>query len=274
MKKYVTIVSLLILLIACNNNGEKKAMQLLENARTSFSTGDYNTAKLKIDSIKILYPKAFEVRKEGIKLMQQVELSEQTQTIAYLDSMLQQKQKEFEEIKNKFVLEKDSEYQETGNYFWPTQVVEKNLNRSFLRFQVDEHGTMTMTSIYCGAKNIHHVAIKVTAPDGTFAETPASNDSYETTDMGQKIEKADYKLGQDGNVIGFIYMNKDNNIKIDYRGEHKYTTNMTANDRNAAAELYNLSQILSSIEEIKKEIKEASLKIEFIQRNIERKEAN
>ncbi len=31
---------------------------------------------------------------------------------------------------------------------------------------------MSMTSIYCGAHNIHHVAVKVTAPDGSFAETP------------------------------------------------------------------------------------------------------
>ena len=36
-----------------------------------------------------------------------------------------------------------------------------------------------MTSIYCGAHNIHHVAVKVTAPDGSFAETPAAKDSYE-----------------------------------------------------------------------------------------------
>ena len=49
-----------------------------------------------------------------------------------------------------------------------------------------------MTSIYCGAHNIHHVAVKVTAPDGSFAETPAAKDSYETTDLGEKIEKADF----------------------------------------------------------------------------------
>lgn len=48
---------------------------------------------------------------------------------------------------------------------------------------------MSMTSIYCGPSNIHHISVKVIAPDGSFAETPASKDSYETTDLGEKIEK-------------------------------------------------------------------------------------
>ena len=95
-----------------------------------------------------------------------------------------------------------------------------------------------MTSIYCGAHNIHHVAVKVTAPDGSFAETPAAKDSYETTDLGEKIEKADFKLGEDGNVMGFLYLNKDKNIKVNYQGERPYSITMTAADRQALASVY------------------------------------
>jgi len=273
MKKNLTIIALALLLTACGDNGEKKAALRLETARQALDVGNYNLAKQEIDSIKILYPKAFEARKAGIKLMQQVELKEQIQTLAYLDSVLIEKKQTFEEIKSKFTLEKDAEYQDVGNYFWPTQTVEKNLHRSYLRFQVDELGVMTMTSIYCGQRNIHHTAVKAIAPDGTFAETPASKDSYETTDMGEKIEKADYRLGQDGNVIGFISLNKDNNIRVEYIGDSKYTTNMSPSDRKAAAELYELSQVLTSIEQIKKDISEANLKIEFIKRNIEKKDS-
>ena len=53
------------------------------------------------------------------------------------------------------------------------------MHRSYLRFQVNEQGIMSMTSIYCGAGNIHHNKVKVIAPDGSFAETPSSKDSYE-----------------------------------------------------------------------------------------------
>ncbi|WP_281962349.1 MULTISPECIES: hypothetical protein [Bacteroides] len=272
MKKLIVGLCATLVLASCGNEAEKKANERLTTARTAFEQGDYNEAKLQIDSIKILYPKAFDARREGISLMQQIELKEQQQSLVYLDSILQTKQKEFESIKNKYVLEKDAEYQQTGNYFWPTQTVEKNLHRSFLRFQVNEQGVMSMTSIYCGGSNLHHFAVKVIAPDGSFAETPASKDSYETTDLGEKIEKADYKMGADGNVMGFLYLNRDKNIKVEYIGDRKYTTTMTSADRQALAGIYELSQLLSSIEQIKKEQEEANLKIQFVTKKIEQKQ--
>lgn len=272
MKKLIVGLCATLVLASCGNDAEKKANERLTTARTAFEQGDYNEAKLQIDSIKILYPKAFDARREGISLMQQIELKEQQQSLVYLDSILQTKQKEFESIKNKYVLEKDAEYQQTGNYFWPTQTVEKNLHRSFLRFQVNEQGVMSMTSIYCGGSNLHHFAVKVIAPDGSFAETPASKDSYETTDLGEKIEKADYKMGADGNVMGFLYLNRDKNIKVEYIGDRKYTTTMTPTDRQALAGIYELSQLLSSIGQIKKEQEEANLKIQFVTKKIEQKQ--
>ena len=268
MKKAGFLACLCCTLFSCSNV-EKKAGEKLRAAREAFQRGDYSEAKIQIDSIKILYPKAFETRREGIGLMQQVELKEQEKTLVYLDSMLQDKQKEVDALKKNYTFEKDAEYQRTGNYLHPSQVIEKNLHRSYLRFQVDETGVMSMTSIYCGPHNIHHLAVKVTAPDGSFAETPASKDSYETADLGEKIEKADYKLGEDGNVIAFLNLNKDKNIRVNYLGERSYATVMTPNDRKAVAAVYELAQLLSSITEIKREMEEANLKIEFVKRKIQ-----
>lgn len=175
--------------IGCMRKRRKKAALKLAEARAAFEAGNYNEAKMQIDSIKILYPKAFDTRRQGIYLMQEVELKEQQKTLEYLDSMLAVKQQEFEAIKNKFILEKDTAYQRIGHYLVPAQVIERNLHRSFLRFQTDETGVVSLTSIYCGSFNIHHTAIKVTAPDGNFTETSVSRDSYETTDLGEYIEK-------------------------------------------------------------------------------------
>lgn len=273
MKKAILLACLCGVLSSCDDV-EKKAGEKLQAAREAYESGNYNEAKILIDSIKVLYPKAFETRRAGIGLMQEVELKEQEKSLVYLDSLLQTKQQELEAIKGKYVFEKDAEYQTVGNYLHPSQVIEKNLHRSFLRFQVDENGVMSMTSIYCGARNIHHVAVKVTAPDGSFAETPAARDSYETTDLGEKIEKADYKMGEDGNVMGFLYLNKDKNIKVGYQGEHPYSTTMTANDRQALASVYELAQLLSSMTEIKKNMEEANLKIGFVKKKMAEREEN
>ena len=190
MKKTGWIVlSLAGLLTACNGD-KQKAAGLLERANASFEVGDYNLAKLQIDSIRTFYPKAFDARKEGIRLMQRVDLEEQQKSLVYLDSMMAVKQAALDSLKTRFVLEKDTAYQEIGNYFYPTQVVEKNIGRSFLRAQVNELGEMSLTSIYCAGGNLHHTAVRVSVGD-TYAETPVSNDSYETTDLGRAIEKAD-----------------------------------------------------------------------------------
>lgn len=264
---------LFMALFSCNSD-EKKAEELFQRAESSFATGDYSLTKLQIDSIRTLYPKAFEVRKAGIKLMQQVDLQEQQKTLVYLDSVMAVKQASLDSIKGNFVLEKDTAYQEVGNYFYPTQTVEKNIGRSFLRGQVNERGEMSITSIYCAGGKLHHRAVKVSVDD-LFAETPISPDCYETTDLGKAIEKADYKLGADGGVIAFIKANQDKKrIRLEFIGDRNYKTTMQPNDIKAIAELSRLAQILSSIEAIKKEQNEANLKIRFVNRKIEEAATN
>ena len=258
----------LAILTACGDGGEKEAQIRLQKAEAALQQENFSEAKLQIDSIKVLYPKAFEARKQGIKLMQQVDLKEQGKTLAYLDSMMQVKQTQLDAIKGNFVLEKDTAYQEIGNWFYPTQVVEKNVGRSFLRAQVSELGEMSLTSIYCAGGKLNHTSVKVSVGD-TFAETPMSKDSYITTDLGRTIEKADYKVGEDGGVVGFIVANQDKNIQLTFLGDKTYRTAMQKNDRKAIAQLTELARILSGMEEIRKQQKEANLKIQFVTRKIE-----
>lgn len=257
-----------LFMASCGDGGEKKAQFHLQKAEVALVQENFSEAKLQIDSIKVLYPKAFEARKQGIRLMQQVDLKEQQKSLVYLDSMMLVKQNQLDSIKGKFVLEKDTAYQEIGNWFYPTQVIEKNIGRSFLRAQVNELGEMSMTSIYCAGGSIHHTAVKVSVGE-LFAETPPAKDSYESTDLGRPIEKADYKMGEDGGVIGFVASNKDKNIQLSFLGDRTYKTIMQPNDRKAFAELTELARILSAMEQIRKEQKEANLKIQFVTRKMQ-----
>ena len=267
MKKIALAMGMALCFSACDDGGEKKAQLFLNQAEQSLAAAQFSEAKLQIDSIRILYPKAFEARKKGIKLMQQIDLKEQQRNIVFIDSMMALKQQELEAMKDKFVFEKDAEYQEIGNYFYPTQIVEKNIGRSFLRAQVNELGEMTMTSIYSGGRSIHHTAVKVSVGD-TYAETPQTSDMYETKDLGRPIEKADYKLGKDGGVIAFIQANQEKNIQVKFIGDKTYRTNMHPNDRKAFAQLVELASVLSSMEQLRKDKKEANLKIQFVTRKI------
>ena len=261
------IVGLALLLVGCSQD-EKKAGDLLQRAESSFLQGNFSEAKLQIDSVKILYPKAFDARKAAIKLMQRVDLEEQQRSLVYLDSMLNVKQHSLDSIVANYVLEKDTAYQEIGNYFDPSQVVEKNIGRSFLRAQVSERGEMSLTSIFCAGGKLHHTAVKVSNKDA-FAQTPVSTDSYETTDLGRTIEKADYKVENDGGVVGFIVANREaKSLKLEFIGDRTYRTVLYAKDIQAIAAVSDLARILASMEEIRKEQKEANLKIQFVTRKM------
>lgn len=270
-KKMLWIVAAALLAVGCNGDG-KKAGELLARAEASYAEGDYNTSKFRIDSIRTLYPKAFEVRKAAVGLMQRVELDEQQKTLAYLDSMMARKQASLDSIRGEFVLEKDTAYQETGNYFYPTQVVEKNIGRSFLRAQVNERGEMSLTSIYCGG-SIHHTSVKVSVDGDTYAQTPMSTDSYESTDLGRAVEKADYKLGADGGVVAFITAHQDQkSLRLEFVGDRHFKTVMQPSDVKAIVAVSKLARLLSAMEEIRQQQKDAQLKIRFVQRKMQERE--
>ena len=100
MKKILAILTIGTLIISCGESIEQKATHHLDNAKQAFSMGNYNVAKQEIDSIRILYPKAFEARKQGIRLMQQIEETEQMHIIEYEDSMIAVTQAAFDRIKH------------------------------------------------------------------------------------------------------------------------------------------------------------------------------
>lgn len=264
-KLFIVLLAVpLLLLSSCGKSKEEKAEDRLAAAKLALEQENFNAAKLQIDSIKILYPNEFKIRKNAQDFLCVVVLKEQQRNLRYLTSMLQTKQQEFETIKSQYKFEKNLEYQDIGNYFWPSQTVERNLHRSFLRFQVNEHGIMTMTSIYCGSHHIHHKAVKVETSDGCYAETPTSKDIYESDDMGEKNEKADFPYGQDGGVINFIYLNRQKNIHVEYLGEQRYSLAMSPSDIQALKNIYSLTKVLSAIQKIKKDIEDANVKIKFI----------
>lgn len=268
MKVHRILIPFMMFFLASCGQEEKKANELLSRAESSFQSANYSEAKLLIDSIRNSYPKVFDVRRKAIMLKQQVELKEQQISLEYLDSMMAVKQLALDSIKSDYVLEKDTAYQEIGNYFYPSQVVEKNIGRTFLRASVNEKGEMSLTSIYCAGGSLNHTSVKVSSKDA-FAQTPASPDVYVSSDLGRKIEKADYKLGADGGVIGFIIANRDaKSLKLEFIGDRTYRTLMYSPDIKAIVEVAKLAQILSSMEEIRKEQQEANLKIQFLNKKI------
>lgn len=275
MKKVLTLLALAVITVSCGENIEKLAGKHLDNAKEAFSMGKFNVAKQEIDSIRILYPKAFEARRQGIRLMQQVEEAEQMRTIEYEDSIIALITEAFEKIKGDYVFEKDEQYQDLGLYTIKSQAVTRNIDRTYIRASVDELGRMTLVSSYRGSSYIHHDWLKLSVGD-KYVDTPESRDRHEFTDLGVCYERLSFINGNDGGAAAFISANKDADITYTlYRKTGPDSSRpvyrnlkMTKDDRYAIAKLYELSQILLSLTEHKNLRDEAERHLMFIRSKI------
>ena len=264
-------MAIIALATSCKENVEKQASKHLDNAKEAFSIGNFNLAKQEIDSIRILYPKAFETRKQGIRLMQQVEEAEQLRSLEYEDSMIVAATAAFEKIKGDYVFEKDERYQDIGLYTIKSQAPTRNIDRTYIRAQVDEQGKMTLISSYSGSSYLHHDWLKLSVDD-KYVDTPVSNDRHEFKDLDVCYERVSFINGNDGGAAAFISANKDVDIRFTlYRQTGPDSSRpvyrnlkMTKDDRYAIAKLYDLSQILLALEEHKNLRAEAERHLMFI----------
>ncbi|MGN0310850.1 MAG: hypothetical protein ACI4C3_09765 [Bacteroides sp.] len=263
------LISLATLLLSACNSGEKEARALLKRAETAYEQGHYQQSIAIIDSIKSRYPKAFDTRRESQLLMRKASLQEQEQNVAFLDSVIREKQILLSEVSGLYLFEKDTAYQQLGNYIHPSQLLEKNLHRAHLSFRTNERGELTMTSIYCGKQAIHHSGVKVIAPDGTYMETPTARETYESSVLGEQIEKSDFRLGEDGGVMEFIYRHAKEKLKLEFKGDRSFTTQMTPADCEALVAVYDLAHLLDFICEMQSEREANLVKIRFIKKQME-----
>lgn len=257
MKKSVIFIILSIVLLGSCNQTEKEARARLENAKSMYDQDELFAAKNEIDSIRAYYPKEIKVLKEALELMRMVELKEADRTIAYCDSLLPAKKNELIDVQKGFVFEKDSAYEEIGNYIWKQQTIERNVERNYIRSGVNERGEMYLASVYFGSRPINHTGIKISIKDGTFAETASiSYDggvNYRFKDMGNTTEVVTYKGDNGVDAIKFIYANRKDRLKVEYTGGSPYVIYIADGDKKAIAATYELAMVLSDIEALTNE---------------------
>ena len=267
MKQFICILGL-FLLFSCNNQ-EEKARQELQKAQNMYNIQEYFGARQTLDSLKIKYPKEFPVLKEGQLLIKKIELAEQTRNLRYCDSLLIDRNIEFESLKKDFIFEKDTVYEEIGKYIHKSQKIELNVQKSYIRSGVFETGDMFISSVYYGAKPIKHTALKINAKSGEYAQTEAiphdGGNNYSFIDGGMTTETVTYSKGKDNGVILFIYNKIKEPVTATYIGERNISITMSNSDKTAITAAYNLSVTLSDIERLKKESKIAQAKIDYLE---------
>lgn len=274
MKKLLFVVTLLIALYSCSTD-DKAAEARLLRAKQYTASGLYSAAKLEIDSIRSLYPNSYKVVKKAVLLFREVERMEQSRNSVYCDKAIADLTKKAIELQADFVLEKNPEYQTIGNWLLPSQRVERNLKRSYLRCSVNERGEMLLTSVYCGARPINYNAIRVSIADGIYAETlPVPYDggnNFMFEDDGTTSQIVAYAHKKENGVSGFIRLYAHQKIKITYLGGKPFSYILDEETKKAVLKTYALSQVMADLHRFQQEKKVADAKLIYLERKKEGK---
>jgi hypothetical protein len=274
MKKIITCLLFSGLLLSACSNQEKEARAKLDNARELYEAGEFFAAKSEIDSIRVQYPKEFKVLKETLNLMRMVEQKEAERTLAYCDSLMPIRIAEVETLRKDFVYEKDSVYEEIGTFIYKRQTIERNINRCYVRCGVNEQGEMYLASVYYGSKPINHTSLKLSTPDGVYAETASipydGGVNYRFKDEGMTTEVVTYKGDAGLDAINFIYNNEQKRIKVEYTGGKPYIIYMADADKKALIATFNLGKVLSDINRMTTEMNKAQKRLEYLSGKLEK----
>lgn len=274
MKK--SIVFYLIILGICagcskKNKEEEQAEPLQQAAQIAYEQGRYEDALSLIDSIKNAHPKAFETRQKGVDLKNQIIIAQAREVVAKSDSICITLQQEIEDMRKKLILVRNREYEEKGNYFYPSQVDVANSTRSYLRAQVSEDGVFALTSVFHGSAALRHNRIRITAPDGSKTETTIGSpfqDKYKES----VTEKVDYQVEQDAaEVARFVADREQETLKLEFVGVRSAPVSFPAADRKAIATLYRLYEREDSLGKLVKEKEEALVKARFYTEKVQRR---
>lgn len=269
MRYHVQIIYLLLVMLfafTCTRKGRDASVYLSE-ADAAYQEGNYALAKLKIDSIKILYPKSFDEINAGFALMQHVRMAENRRNIVFCDSMLRENYSLLNEMIAGFDFVRDDRYQEFGEYYPKVYPHRSSLNRNGLRSGVREKGALFIESILAGG-TLRHNKIRVTSVDGSFAETLAVTSdglNYRFSTLDKTYEIVRYTGNDENGVAKFIYTFQDQPVSVHFIGNGTITVALSDAAKKGIAQSYELSALLLLIEQLKFEKEKSEALIRYLE---------
>lgn len=118
MKKILPMALFCLLAAACSSEKKdpnREAAPMLESARVLMNGKNYQAAKDSVLSLRKKYPTAFEARRQGILVMDSIELLQARDSLALLDSIFQRENRKLEEISRQNNRGQNSPYYDQKN---------------------------------------------------------------------------------------------------------------------------------------------------------------
>lgn len=255
-------LSLLLSFGACSSNGSSEAKLALDKARSFFAAKEYEQAKAEIDSLKKLYPKAFDEIKTSFSLLDSIRHEENIDFIKNSDISINEQTRKADSLKQFFVMKKDPKYDEQGT-FVPKNNASGAISSTGLRSGVREDGSMYIESIFVGGSKKHHT-LKVSSKNGSSATTlPETGDGLNYK-INPSIEIIRYVEATENGVFKFIYENRNQPLTVTLEGQTKNSYPLPSSAINDISRSYTLSNLIKQRDSLSEEKEKAMLKLEYL----------
>lgn len=265
--RYILILLFLPLFFSCGEKAEDPAAALLEEARKECEAGNFNNARMLLDSLSATHPTAYKTRREAEIFRREVMIKEKERDVLYFTSEIERLSACRDSLVSSFTFNKNSRYQDTGYYTSPLQPIASNATSTYLRASVNEDGTAFIVSFYRG-RAIEHTTVKVSS-NGYYAvcDKPYSSRSYR--EYGVYSERRDYKYGEDGGIMDFIAAGEAPFVVELLGGSSSHTYTLRASDVEAIKAVAGLAVLLRDITRQRQLLSDAQISLEILRRNSE-----
>ncbi|MDG5798874.1 hypothetical protein QA597_00685 [Marinilabiliaceae bacterium ANBcel2] len=266
MMKYNTAILFLAIIITsgCGPSKEERAIIRLNEIEKIKNEGNYNLAKLKIDTLLNKYGDLEEQSSKASSILKSIKITEQQNSLQYLDSMYKVNDEILKPMMSNFII--SDEYGSEKILIHRRQRPENSYNRTFLRAHLNMKGDFYISSRYHGEEWINHNHIRVYFGNESVIsqiipeEDKLNNRKFE--DDHYKWEIVNYKDGADNGIIDFIASNHEKRLRVQFRGDGYEYIIMEKFDRKAIYEGYEISFILQEQSQIERERKKIKAEIE------------
>lgn len=255
-----------LLLAACTGGEPKPSEKLYLSAVQCADSGNFNAAKLKLDSLHTLYRGEIDMRRRADTLLWNIELKESTRNLAYCDSMLALSEPELEKMRRRFVATADSALLGYNVYMHRSQG-KSYLPHTNLLSEVRDDGELNMVSVFMG-RELNHISYKVSAA-GVYKESlevplssPANN---RFDDLGIRWEYVTYRPDKQNGTAEFVAAYYKQKVMVTLNSANSlYKFYLDERDKNAIKESVEFASLLKSVLKMRDDRQRAEDKIAWI----------
>lgn len=244
----------IFMLLGCGPSREQQASERLQEAIALRDSGQFNLAKLKLDTLIENFSDLPEQSVRAGEVLRNIQIMEQERNLTYLDSMLALKREELTPLMKNFI--KSEEYGPQTVLIHKRQKPENSYNRTFLRAHLNEEGEFYISSRYYGTHWIYHNQIKVYNQGESVLSEEVPEDGFNNRrfeDDDSKWEIVNYKEGKDNGIVDFIATNWNKSLKVQFIGKKYHYIVMEQFDKAAIRDAYEISFVLKEIDGLEKE---------------------